>query len=71
MNNWDLGIHKMIKLAEGKNLTFRMETFNAFNHPQLTTANASLASFYNNASGAEITGAKDQRQIQFALVFSF
>jgi hypothetical protein len=71
MNNWDLGIHKMINLAEGKNLTFRMETFNTWNHPQYTTANASLASFYNTASGAEITGAKDQRQIQFALVFSF
>jgi hypothetical protein len=70
-NNWDLGIHKIIKLAEGKNLEFRMETFNTFNHPQLTTANASLASFFNDASGAEITGARDQRQIQFALRFTF
>jgi hypothetical protein len=67
-NNWDLGIHKIIELAEGKNLEFRMETFNTFNHPQLTIGSTW---FSNTASGAEITGARDQRQIQLALRLTF
>jgi hypothetical protein len=34
MDNWDIVLHKLTRLAEGKTLEFRFETFNAFNHAQ-------------------------------------
>ncbi len=34
VNNMDLALYKNFKIKEGKQLQFRMETFNTFNHPQ-------------------------------------
>ena len=42
VNNFDLGVIKNTRVAEGKNIQFKAEILNAFNHPQfpLPTSNA-------------------------------
>jgi hypothetical protein len=70
-NNWDMGIHKIIKITESKNLEFRMEGFNIWNHPQLIASFNNQNWFFNTAAGAQITTTRDQRSIQFALRFTF
>jgi Carboxypeptidase regulatory-like domain/TonB dependent receptor len=50
------------------NLQFRLEMFNAFNHPQLNGPDANV----NNGTFGKITGfANSARQIQLALKFNF
>ena len=71
LNNWDMGIHKVFNVTESKNFEFRMEGFNIWNHPQPTASFNNANWFYNTAAGAQITTARDQRQIQFALRFTF
>ena len=71
INNWDLGVHKLVRLDEQRSLEFRMEGFNLWNHTQLMASFNNANWFNNTASGAEITSARDPRQIQFALRFSF
>ena len=68
-NNWDLSVQKNFRIAEGKRLQFRAEFFNAFNHPNLTAPSTNW--FYNNAGGAQIWRARDNRDIQLALKFIF
>jgi|SRR5215469_6203401 len=34
INNFDIALHKLTKITEGKTLEFRFETFNTFNHAQ-------------------------------------
>jgi len=70
-NNWDMGIHKTIRISESKNLEFRMEGFNIWNHPQLTASFNNQNWFFNTANGAALASARDQRQVQFALRFTF
>jgi len=70
LNNWDIGVHKLIYLGEKKNLEIRMETFNTWNHPQLKGP-AGVNWFNNTPAGEQIANAADQRQIQFALRFNF
>jgi len=70
LSNVDMGIHKDFILAEGKNLQFRFESFNILNHPQFlgpTSGNW----FVNTPESAEIGTARDPRQIQLALRFTF
>jgi len=38
--NWDLGIMKNIPITEAKNLEFRVEMFNAPNHPTFAVGNS-------------------------------
>ncbi|PYU86089.1 MAG: hypothetical protein DMG08_30415 [Acidobacteria bacterium] len=66
-----MGIHKVFNVTESKNFEFRMEGFNIWNHPQPTASFNNANWFYNTAAGAQITTARDQRQIQFALRFTF
>ena len=67
INNWDLGIHKNFRITEGKQLQFRAEFFNTFNHPQLLPGQY----FYNSVSGAQVNNSRAQRDIQLALKFIF
>ena len=53
---------------EGHQLMFRMELFNAFNTPQLGTPGSTLGT---GTFGIVTSTAVDQRQIQFALKYSF
>jgi hypothetical protein len=66
----------MFNIAEGKQLQFRGEFFNAFNHPNFTTVGTSLNT---SAAGvnpllnsfAVITGTRDARVAQIALKLYF
>ncbi len=44
LNNWDLSLHKDIRLTESKTLQFRGEFFNAFNHAQFGNPNGNILS---------------------------
>jgi outer membrane receptor protein involved in Fe transport len=66
-NNYDLTIGRHFKFTESKNLEFRAEFFNAFNHAQFN--NPDHNGF--DANFAQITQARDPRLIQFALKFYF
>ena len=76
VNNWDLALSKRIPLgSEERNLTFRSEFFNAWNHTQFSSVDSS-ARF--NASGDQVdalfgsyTGSRPPRIIQFSLKFVF
>ncbi len=68
-NNWDLGLHKYFQATESKRIEFRAEFFNAFNQARLFGPSGQY--FYNQPDGAKILRAGNQRQIQFALRFTF
>ena len=68
-NNWDVGIEKNFRLSERFNLQFRSEFFNAFNHPNYQGPGGNY--FFNSTSGAQITRAGSQRDIQLALRLGF
>jgi hypothetical protein len=36
-NNWDMSLEKLTKIRESKSVMFRVEFFNAFNHPQFAS----------------------------------
>jgi hypothetical protein len=42
INNWNLALFKNTDIAEGKTLQFRMEMWNAFNHPSYTLGTGSV-----------------------------
>lgn len=71
-NDFDAGIMKNWPLGEERRLQFRMELFNAFNHPQFYSPSGSYAGCDPNANSAcvsnfgKITSAFPSREIQFA-----
>jgi hypothetical protein len=66
--NNDASLQKNFKVAEGKNLMFRWEIYNAFNHPQWAYPTQSAIS----TSFMKITSTLNSaRYMQFALRFSF
>jgi hypothetical protein len=80
--NWDLGIMKNIPITEAKNLEFRVEMFNAPNHPTFAVGNsnylvanpgASSSDMYINDPnfGVATTTASTPRVIQMGLRFIF
>ena len=64
------------RVREGKNLQFRGELFNAFNHPSFTTVGRTLNT---TATGVNplasnfgvVTDTRDARVVQFALKLTF
>ena len=76
LGNQDFSVFKFFRIAEGKNLEFRTEMFNAPNHVLLTFGGQAA---WNNGSNAlpassfgKITSTSNpQRQIQLALKFNF
>ncbi len=42
INNWDISLQKNIPLKERLHLEFRIDAFNAFNHPQFSSVNSGL-----------------------------
>jgi hypothetical protein len=49
LNNWNLGFFKNMYLAETRYVQFRLEMFNAFNHPQPSLGAGTVFQFTNNA----------------------
>jgi hypothetical protein len=69
----DLSLSKNTRLTERANLQFRAEFFNAFNHPNFGTPNATVFSgtSYSGSAGLITTTANFSRQIQFGLKLIF
>ena len=65
--NLDLALHKAFMVTEGKQVQFRVEFFNALNHPNLGPPGLTIG----DDAGEITTTATRQRQIQFALKYIF
>ncbi len=64
---WDISLTKVNRFGDGKSLEFRIQFFNAFNHPNFDQP---VSSFGTSVFG-KIFGAKRAREIEIALKFSF
>lgn len=70
----DLGLSKLTRITEGKNLEIRVEIFNILNHPNFGAPNVdtfSAANTVNPSSGLITSTNTSMRQIQFAMKFTF
>lgn len=68
INNWDMSFFKIFRLpGEGRQVQFRFESFNIFNHTQFNNPSSGLPS----GTFGVITSAKDARQNQVALRIGF
>jgi hypothetical protein len=66
-NNFDLTIGRHFKLAESRQVEFRAEFFNAFNHTNFMNPD----NFGQDSTFGQITQARDPRIIQFVLKLYF
>jgi len=67
--NWDISIQKRFTIKESHSFSFRMDTFNVFNHPIFTTP--SSVNIATPATFTRITGtAVPARLIQFGLKYT-
>jgi len=65
--NWDFSAMKNFHLTESKALQFRAELFNFLNHPNFRLPDSDISSPTFN----QILSARDPRQVQFALKFTY
>jgi hypothetical protein len=70
VNNWDMALHKITKLTEGKSIEFRFETFNTFNHAQFY-GSGSVDGNIDDATFGRVVKAAAPRISQVALKFLF
>ncbi len=63
----DAGLHKTFSISERQKLTFRLEAFNALNHPVFSNPVATL----NNPNFGKITGVGSPRLYQVAFKYVF
>ncbi len=67
INNWDLSITKKTKIGETREVEFRAEFFNAFNHTQFFKIDdAGFSSTFG-----QVLNDRGPRLIQFGLKFYF
>jgi hypothetical protein len=73
INNWDMGLQKSFRLfGEGRELQFRADAFNAFNHTQWSGFNNYDDRAVNPSSQfGYITGARPGRHMQLNMRFVF
>jgi len=73
--NFDTSLFKDFSLTERQKVQFRAEFFNIFNHPEFSNPSAALNNlpFFGQTTSTvrTIEGFNTQRQIQFALRYSF
>jgi hypothetical protein len=67
LNNWDMGLIKEVRLTESKNLQFRAEFFNIFNHAQFNSPSGNIL----NAYFGFVTSARAPRIGQVGIKFEF
>lgn len=63
VNNWDIGIGKVIAIRESVSLQFRTEFFNAWNHAQFLNPDSTMT----DTNFGRITTARPARELQFGL----
>jgi hypothetical protein len=68
--DWDMGIQKWWAFTEAKRLQFRIEMFNALNHPNFFAPDTNLGDVSNGSFG-RISQAYPSRDVQAALKFYF
>ena len=76
LQTWDFSIFKNFPITERTKVEFRAEFFNVFNHPNLQFVksgpqNSIDTTTFGTPQFGFLTAARDPRQIQFALKFSF
>jgi hypothetical protein len=82
VNNWDMTFQKNFPLkSERRNLTFRAEMYNVFNHPQFSAANTGPSYDWpnwqngilvqTNQTLGRYTAALNPRQMSMSLRFQF
>jgi len=67
LNNFNMALLKAIKFTESKELQFRFEAFNLFNHAQFTNPSGEI----NSSEFGVVTSARDPRIMQAGLKFFF
>lgn len=76
-SNWDISVLKNTVITERQAVQFRVEFFNAFNHPQFTNPNFGQGATYalpnvSSANFGQVTSTSvNPRVIQFALKYLF
>jgi hypothetical protein len=70
MNNFDLTLTKVLKVAESKSFEFRLEAFNALNHAQFYGA-AAVEGEVNDPHFGEVVSAASPRLVQVGAKFTF
>jgi hypothetical protein len=70
MMNFNLALQKNIRITEGKSLQLRMESFNAFNHPQFFGA-SSVDGNISSATFGRVVGSIPPRLLQLSAKFVF
>lgn len=63
VNNWDMGLSKVVRLREAAALELRAEAFNAFNHSQFLNPDTTMT----DATFGQVTTAGPSRDLQFAM----
>jgi hypothetical protein len=63
VNNWDLGVGKLIALRESMDIQFRADAFNAFNHAQFLNPDSNMA----DTNFGKITTVGPSKEFQFSL----
>jgi hypothetical protein len=73
INNWDMGLQKSVKLfGEGRELQFRADAFNVFNHTQWSSVSTYDDRIINPTSNfGSITGGRSGRHMQLNFRFVF
>jgi hypothetical protein len=72
INNWDMSVLKSVGLGEGRSLQFRLEAYNAFNHPQWSSVNGTDDTLTNQQSTfGFITGDRPPRLVELSGRFDF
>jgi hypothetical protein len=83
LNNWNLSLFKSIRVAEKKQVQFRIELFNAFNHRQYALGKGTYEQFNDNALSTSYANVSAQnflnngqfsggaRLVQYSLKFLF
>jgi len=70
MANFDMAVHKNVRLSESRTIELRLEACNVFNHAQFYGA-AAVNGNIGSASFGQIVNAQAPRQIQLAAKFRF
>ena len=63
----DFSLHKQFPIREGQTFDFRVDMFNAFNHPIFQLPNGSMGT----ANAGKVTDTAAPRQIMFGFRYSF
>jgi hypothetical protein len=68
--NWDVALHKNVRLTEARSIELRLEAFNVFNHAQFYGA-AAVNGNISSTSFGQVVSADAPRLIQIAAKFHF